>query len=125
LSSKLGEQTLLVKSEILAPTYRVLEINHIANIGNLFVSQNEDSSLPSAVIFRDSFSTYLLELYAQTFSRLVCVWQPNIDYSIIERERPDVVISQQVERFLVWCPDDRNGLTNAEYVARKAQNILP
>lgn len=93
--------------------------NHIKPLGNLIVTEIDDPKLPTAVIFRDSFLTSSHRLFAQHFRRLVYVWQPNLDLVIIERERPDFIVTEQAERFLVAVPDDAHGKTNAEYVAEK------
>lgn len=101
------------------PRHRVAYDNQIKPLGNMIITEVDDPSLPTAVVFRDSFLSNSLLLYAQHFRRMVVVWQPNLDRSIIEAERPDFVISAMAERFAVCVPDDRNGATNAENVARK------
>ena len=124
LTSKLGERTKTLRGKIRDQTFKCLENNNVPNIGHRVVYENSKETLPSCVLFRDSFSTQLLDVYAQTFRRLVCLWQPNLDYSIIEEEKPDFVLSQQAERFLVSCPNDLTGKSNAEYVAEKKAAAL-
>jgi len=102
-----------------SPHHVVVSDNRVKPLGNLIVTEVGDPSLPTAVIFRDSFLTTSHRLLAQHFRRLVFAWQPNLDFDIIERERPDFIITEQAERFLVAVPDDANGKTNAEYVAEK------
>jgi alginate O-acetyltransferase complex protein AlgJ len=94
--------------------------NHITNTANLMIFENKNKALPRAVMFRDSFAEPLLELLAESFSRLLVIWQPNIDYTIVQDEKPDIVISQQVERFMIKVPDDLAGLRHKEWVAAKA-----
>ena len=120
LSSKIGTTNEYIFAKILNDRAKLVYNNHVKNVGNLFAWEHQDQSLPKLVLFRDSFSTSLLAMVAQHFSRLVVVWQPNIDYGLIDRERPDFVISQQAERFLTSVPDDINGLTNEQHAARKA-----
>lgn len=91
-------------------------------MGNLVISEIDDPSLQTAVVFRDSFLTHTYGLPAQHFTRPVCVWQANLDGTIIERERPDFIVSQQDERFPVQWPDDPSGLTNAQHVAAEMVN---
>lgn len=119
LARKLDQSTSLEIARFLKPTYRVVEDNKINNVGRRVILENVDSSLPSLVLFRDSFASAQMNMLASRFSRIVALWQPNIDYNIVERENPDFVISQQVERFLLHCPDDLTGFTNAEYEAEK------
>ena len=95
--------------------------NQITNTGNLMLFENKNKDLPKAVMFRDSFAEPLLELLAESFSRLLVIWQPNIDYTIVQDEKPDIVISQQVERFMIQIPDDLAGLKHKERVAAKGQ----
>ena len=83
------------------------------------IFENTNHSLPKAVIFGDSFSSQLIKFLAESFSRMVVVWQPNLDYSIILNEKPDIVISEQVERFLIKIPDDIHGASNQDRVELK------
>lgn len=111
-------------AKVKAPRHKVIVDNKIKPLGNLFISEIDDPSLPTCVVFRDSFMTISTHILAQSFRRLVIAWQPNIDYGILEREKPDFVLSQQAERFLVACPDDVHGKTNEEYVAQKLAKSL-
>jgi alginate O-acetyltransferase complex protein AlgJ len=97
--------------------------NHVRNTGHLTIWENELQDLPKAVIFHDSFNTRMLGFWAESFSRLVLVHQPNLDYKVILDEKPDLVISQQVERFLIRIPDDLNDLSNEDRVAKKVEEI--
>jgi alginate O-acetyltransferase complex protein AlgJ len=97
--------------------------NRVRNTGHLTIWENKRQDLPKAVIFHDSFNTRMLSFWAESFSRLVAIHQPNLDYKIILEEKPDLVISQQVERFLIQLPDDLNGLSNEERVAKKVEEI--
>ena len=83
--------------------------NQIIGNGCIQIYENSDRTLPKAILFRDSFSNLMLDFFAESFSRLVVVFQPHVDYAIVEAEQPDVVINQQVERFLVRIPDDLKG----------------
>jgi hypothetical protein len=57
--------------------------------------------LPRLVMYRDSFSIWLIPYLKEHFSRSVYLWgTANIDLSIIEKEKPDIVIIQIVERHL-------------------------
>ena len=54
-----------------------------------------------AVLFRDSFSNALIQFLSPHFGRVVYVWQMNWDKTIIEREKPDVVIDEMVDFFML------------------------
>lgn len=93
--------------------------NKIVNTGNIAIYENANQDLPKAIVFRDSFCGWMAPFLAESFSRLVLVWQPNIDQAIVDQEQPDVVISQQIERFLVTIPDDEQYPSHAERVQQK------
>jgi alginate O-acetyltransferase complex protein AlgJ len=56
--------------------------------------------LPRAVVYRDSMAIPLIPMLAENFSRVVFVSGRGFDPALIERERPDVVIEEMVERGL-------------------------
>jgi hypothetical protein len=57
--------------------------------------------LPKAVVYRDSMAVSLIPLLSENFSRVVYVTSLRLDRALIERERPDVVIEEMVERNLL------------------------
>ena len=61
---------------------------------------------PSVVMNQDSFGENLTPFLAERFRRTVVVEGSRLDRALIERERPDVVIQEFVERALM-CPDLR------------------
>lgn len=65
------------------------------------VSVGPDPSAPRAVMFHDSFGDALIPLLSAHFSRLRCIWAPLMDASVVEAERPDLVLEVYVERALV------------------------
>ena len=56
--------------------------------------------LPRALLYRDSMADALIPMLAENFSRLVVVAERRLDPALIERERPDVLIEELVERML-------------------------
>jgi hypothetical protein len=56
--------------------------------------------LPRAVILRDSMAIPLIPLLSENFSRVVYASTRKLDRALIERERPDIVIEELVERSL-------------------------
>jgi alginate O-acetyltransferase complex protein AlgJ len=65
------------------------------------VYENPNRGLPKAVMFRDSFASWLIPLLSENFSRITYSWQYTFEYETVERERPDVVIQEMVERALM------------------------
>lgn len=71
------------------------------------VYENQNRKLPKVVLIGDSFSFALHSLLAEHFSRLVYLPAHVLDPQVIEREKPDIVIQEIVERKLfVLSPDD-------------------
>jgi len=64
------------------------------------VTEIPGSSLPRAVIFRDSFAGALIPFLSEHFSRAVYVWQNDFDSNLIRAEHADVVIQEIVGRHL-------------------------
>ena len=65
------------------------------------------------LMLRDSFGHELMNFLSEHFARIVYHWDVrlNFDTELIEREKPDVVIEEMVERFLLGStpePLDRN-----------------
>jgi len=51
-------------------------------------------------VFRDSMAIPLIPMLAENFSRAVFVSSRRLDPALIEREKPDIVIEELVERTL-------------------------
>ena len=119
LAAKLGRADIVTIAKIKNNKTKCTYRNGVKAVGNLLVYENEDKSLPVAVVFRDSFTAQLADYLGQHFSKMVLVWQQNMDWSIIERENPAYVLSIQAERFIIRVPDDIRGRTNAQNVERK------
>jgi alginate O-acetyltransferase complex protein AlgJ len=55
---------------------------------------------PRAVVFMDSFGAGLIPFLSEDFSRVVYLWQTNMDPTVVRHERADVVIQEWVGRRL-------------------------
>lgn len=64
----------------------------------LVKTDNPDRTLPSAVIYRDSFLTGILNFIPQNFRRTYNVWDAYPDFELIAREDPDMVLLELTER---------------------------
>ncbi|HEX7796541.1 MAG TPA: hypothetical protein VF456_19400 [Vicinamibacterales bacterium] len=64
------------------------------------VTEIPGSTLPRAVIFRDSFASWLAPLLSEHFSRAVYLWQNDFDPDEVLKEHADVVIEEIVGRHL-------------------------
>jgi alginate O-acetyltransferase complex protein AlgJ len=64
-----------------------------------------DPALPRAVVFHDSFFNFIKPYLADNFSRMMCMQSYyRIDLSIIDIEKPDVVIYEMAESFIQKSP---------------------
>jgi hypothetical protein len=68
------------------------------------VSDGKETRLPRVVMFRDSFANNLIPFLDHHFSRAVYVWNYGLDTALIETERPQFVIQEVVERYLLNAP---------------------
>lgn len=68
------------------------------------VFETGDPTLPSCLMFRDSFTDWMVHLLAPCFRRIVFIWQPEVTRSLIEYERPDLVLHAVIDRFLILPP---------------------
>ena len=64
------------------------------------VTEIPGSTLPRAVIFRDSFVTALVPFLSEHFSRAVYLWQNDFDAETVVKEHADIVIQEIVGRHL-------------------------
>ncbi len=64
------------------------------------VMEHPDRRLPRAVMFRDSFAVNLVPFLSEHFARVHYLWKYDFDFQTVEREKPDVVLQEFVERVL-------------------------
>jgi hypothetical protein len=99
-----------VRPVIDAQRSRLVFDNRVVNHGRVMVFERADGSGPTALITGQSSTNYLLAFLKESFRRLVFVHTDTIPREIVERERPDVVLTCPGERFMVRVPDDSNGM---------------
>jgi hypothetical protein len=97
------------------PNLEAMGVRTIATPEHLEVSKTRPSVVlvnderpraPSAIVYRDSFGEHVRPFLGAAFSRSAWLWRPSIDVTLIERERPDVVIQVVAERFLAHVPTE-------------------
>ncbi len=64
------------------------------------VTEIPGSTLPRAVVFRDSFMSRIAPFLSEHFSRAVYLWQNDFDADAVLKERPQVVVQEIVGRHL-------------------------
>jgi len=65
------------------------------------LASNNPAATGKVVLFRDSFAIALSKFFGLSFGRVVYVWQQNWDRQIIEMEKPDIVVDEMLERFVI------------------------
>ncbi len=89
------------------------------HVGAHVVYRNEEA--PNQVrilLFGDSFAGVgrdrLTAQLAETASELVFVWSANVDWRLVARVKPDIVVTQIAERYMALAPNDRFTLWRTE-----------
>lgn len=98
---------------------RLVFDNQVVNHGRVIIFEQERGGGPTCVLFGESFAQHLVLFLKESFRRLVYVHTSMLVDEIVAVERPDVVISLPVERFLIKVPDDRPGLASLAVTAAK------
>jgi alginate O-acetyltransferase complex protein AlgJ len=73
----------------------------LAQAPGMIVGEVHQPGLPRAVMFRDSSAIALMPFLSEHFSRIAYVGDKRFHRTIIESEKPDVVIREFTERFLM------------------------
>jgi hypothetical protein len=90
----------------------------------IIVREVDDDLLPSAVIFRDSTSDFIIDLMSEHFRRSVFVWHKGeVIKEVIEIEKPDYVIHVMAERFVVAYGHSVQSVSSAELGPIKISDI--
>ena len=82
------------------------------HVGSYVVYHNPSATeKKKLLLFGDSFSEYrpnlLTAMFAETFREVHFIWSANIDFDYVERIKPDILITELVERFMPQVPNDR------------------
>lgn len=83
------------------------------NTNNHFIATTPNDHLPSIVVFRDSFFTSPIPFFSPHFSKAIYLWTPAIDYGIVAKEKPNIVLYEVAERyldFLTYPPITSSGM---------------
>jgi alginate O-acetyltransferase complex protein AlgJ len=114
----------MILAKLKDPESRVVFDNGVVNHGRVRCFER-DRPGPSCVLFGESFSDYLLPFLGETFQRLVFVHTSMFVSEVLERERPDAVLSLPVERFLIRVPSDANAFDDLRELALRKGGDLP
>jgi acetyltransferase AlgX (SGNH hydrolase-like protein) len=104
---------------------RLVYDNQVRNHGRVLIHEQEDQSRPTCLVFGESFGPNLLFFLKESFRRLVFVHSSMLIPELIELERPDVVISLPIERFLIRVPNDFDALSKLRETVDAKGGELP
>lgn len=114
-----------VAARVRAPGSAVTRDNGIINNGRVVATECPASSGgPKMLIFHDSFHDWTRPLFAESFPTTVSAHNYRMDFDLIERERPDIVLVEITERFLIRVPDDATGTTTEQLGRAKQTGLL-
>jgi hypothetical protein len=99
--------------------------NEVNNHGRVKIFERPNPDAPTCVVFGESFAEALLIFLRESFRRLVFVHTSMFIDEIVEQERPDVVLSIPIERFLIRVPDDTDALMRLQATVRAKGGKLP
>ena len=86
-----------------------------------YVMQQQNSDLPTLLVFRDSFASHLIPFISTNFSKSYFYWQKRFDASVVETTKPDVVIYEITERFVLQTL--RHHKVDLESTANEADSL--
>ena len=100
MPSRMGEDDVAPLAKVLGDTTRCAHRADKGEFPGFEFYVCDKAGLPRAVVLRDSMAIPLIPLLSENFSRAVYVSSRTLDREVIEREKPDVVIEELVERSL-------------------------
>ncbi len=82
------------------------------HLGSRSIFENEKARNPSRIlIFGDSYASqranFLTGLLAETARRVEFIWSSSVDWRLVKKTRPDMLITEIAERFMTIVPRDR------------------
>jgi GT2 family glycosyltransferase len=100
--------------------------NRVRNHGMVLIHEQPDrDDLPTCLVFGESFAPPLVNFLKESFGRVTFVHTSMLVGDLVERLRPDVVLSVPTERFLISVPDDAEALDRLAEAARAKGGELP
>ena len=97
--------------------------NGVTNRGHMSVWVNPNSSLPTCVLFTDSYGWKIQRFLAESFSKLFIIHSPLLEHDAIDILKPNVVLSLMAERFLIYTPKDIFDKSALQFAHEKGGDI--
>jgi alginate O-acetyltransferase complex protein AlgJ len=102
-----------------APQARFVSDNRVFTNGRLIEFECVGAPDVTCVVFGDSFSYMMVPFLAESFRKVVFAHIATFDFDLMDRVRPDVVITIMNERFLIKVPLDLTAPTLAQWEEKK------
>ncbi len=77
-----------------------IEYEYYSIYGSSSMGTINDSSLPKAIFFKDSFMNVMIPYLSEHFEESIYIWDYKFDEDLIAKEKPDIVVTEFVERNL-------------------------
>lgn len=97
--------------------------NGVTNRGHMSVWVNPNASLPTCILFTDSYGWKIQRFLAESFSKLFIIHSPLLEHEAIDILKPDVVVSLMAERFLIYTPKDIFDKSAMQFADEKGGDI--
>jgi alginate O-acetyltransferase complex protein AlgJ len=97
--------------------------NAVTNRGHMSVWVNAKTSLPTCILFTDSYGWKIQRFLAESFSKLFIIHSPLLEHEAIDFLKPDVVVSLMAERFLIYTPKDIFDKSAMQFADEKGGDI--
>lgn len=120
------EKAASIAAVLTRPRARVVADNAVVNNGRVVRTEWSDrGDRPTLLVFHDSFHNWTRPMFAESFPITVSAHNYRLDFDLVEQVRPDVVLVEITERFLVRVPDDTDGMTTDELrLAKEAGELV-
>jgi hypothetical protein len=118
------EESIIVATYVDRPVVRLEHDNCVINRGMTAITSCPEAPPTTCLVFGESFALGLLTVLSASFRRLVFTLTPTLDYDLVWRERPDIVIGVQNERFLMVIPYDGGAPTAPDLEREKREKGL-
>lgn len=99
--------------------------NEVRNHGRAMVHEQDRKQRPSCLVFGESFAETLLYFLKESFGRVVFAHTSMFIDELVVLERPDVILSLPIERFLIRVPSDEDALARFAATAREKGGAVP
>jgi alginate O-acetyltransferase complex protein AlgJ len=109
------EQSIHVFARPREASARVTYDNGVSLHGRRIEYTCEAAPEAKCLVFGDSFAYMVLPFLVESFRTLVLAHVTSLDYRLVLREQPDVVVQILNERFLIVVSDDARGRTLEEW----------